>query len=749
MSVTASVLGLWSRTSKTEKLGLGGLSLSYGQSPHHAGLLVTEELDKAIERCRAKVQAIAADCRRRNRRFKDIEFDLEGDRYRCLHNLGVSDSLNPNDVLRVPQIFKDHAFYIDGASATDIAQGALGDCWFVSALSTVSTKPGLIEKICVARDEQVGIYGFLFYRDSGWTEVIIDDFLCTSVPKFEELNDNEKNLYKYDKDVYNSMARKGSKTLYFARSGTENETWVPLIEKAYAKLHGDYASLEGGFACEAIEDMTGGVANEINIPDILDPDRYWTEELLKVNQDRLFSCSIDTPSISYVQGLFTSHEYSILAALEVRGKRFLKIRNPWGNSEWNGRWSDGSKEWTSEWLQVLPELQHTFGDDGQFLMEYEDFLMTWSSVARTRLFDSSWTMSSQWLNVNLRPFPSAWGFGDVSFTISVDGATPAIIVLSKLDERHFRQISAPCMHSIDFIIFKRGDQQPISHSSHDQLWRRSVNTEVELEPGEYVVHVRIDRDPSTEPDRTSWDKRKLARTETEKLLSQSIASNFNTKDLADKLPLGIDTLAGRDVTELELVHGPSETKVTVEVEQKPTEPESGKQQEPDKEVVTKGALETVEVKGESGGDKASTSVSLEVKESPEVAKVGGVEPAAAEVPAPDSTPAQAVHTGYTCDACKTSPIVGPRFHCLDSECADFDLCEKCMNSGIHPKEHRMLRINTPEEGEKLNISSSEGDVNTVTIGLRVYTKRNALAVIKGQLRHGAILQWSKKQKESA
>ena len=40
-------------------------------------------------------------------------------------------------------------------------------------------------------------------------------------------------------------------------------------------------------------------------------------------------------------------------------------------SEWTGRWSDGSKEWTQEWLEILPKLGHTFGDDGQFVMECE------------------------------------------------------------------------------------------------------------------------------------------------------------------------------------------------------------------------------------------------------------------------------------------------------------------------------------------------------------------------------------------
>jgi hypothetical protein len=60
--------------------------------------------------------------------------------------------------------------------------------------------------------------------------------------------------------------------------------------------------------------------------------------------------------------------------LEVGGKRFVKLRNPWGKTEWSGRWSDGSKEWTSEWLLRLPELGHSFGNDGEFVMECERLL---------------------------------------------------------------------------------------------------------------------------------------------------------------------------------------------------------------------------------------------------------------------------------------------------------------------------------------------------------------------------------------
>ena len=76
------------------------------------------------------------------------------------------------------------------------------------------------------RDEQVGVYGFIFYRNSGWIDVIIDDLLYTNVPKYEELAPTEKRIYHNDKEQFDLWARKGGKSLYFARSTTENETWV-------------------------------------------------------------------------------------------------------------------------------------------------------------------------------------------------------------------------------------------------------------------------------------------------------------------------------------------------------------------------------------------------------------------------------------------------------------------------------------------------------------------------------------------
>jgi hypothetical protein len=39
--------------------------------------------------------------------------------------------------------------------------------------------------------------------------------------------------------------------------------------------------------------------------------------------------------------------YSVLQAKEVEGMRIVQLRNPWGEDEWGGPWSDRSDEWAA------------------------------------------------------------------------------------------------------------------------------------------------------------------------------------------------------------------------------------------------------------------------------------------------------------------------------------------------------------------------------------------------------------------
>ena len=114
--------------------------------------------------------------------------------------------------------------------------------------------------------------------------------------------------------------------------------------------------------------------------DIFDRDKFWHEKLVKANQDRLFGCWFKTldgnrsgVKNATVDGLVGNLSHSIVKAIEIKGKRFVVLRDPWGEAGWEGPWSDGSKEWTKEWLEILPELGHSFGESGQFVMECKRF----------------------------------------------------------------------------------------------------------------------------------------------------------------------------------------------------------------------------------------------------------------------------------------------------------------------------------------------------------------------------------------
>lgn len=673
------------------------------------GLLVTAELEKAIEECKKKVARIAKACRASNKKFRDVEFDLENDQYRCLHGLDfpVTGKYTPSDVQRVTQIFEHPQFFVNGADSNDIIQGKIGDCWFLSALATVSTAKGLVEKFCVARDEEVGVYGFIFFRDNGWVNVVVDDMLYTSVPKYEELTAAEKELYHDDKVKFNNSARKGGKTLYFAKSGTTGETWVPLIEKAYAKLHGDYVSLSGGKASEAVEDITGGVSTLMRSKDILDKDRYWNEELLKANKDRVFGCSFDALNSSRsglrdvrVDGLIGSHAYSVLRAVECKGKRFVVLRNPWGRSEWSGRWSDGSKEWTAEWLEILPQLQHEFGDDGQFVMEYDDFLDSWEQIHRTIIFDSSWVMSSHWLEVQVKPLPSAWSHGDVSFTFSLPKHTFAIIVLSQLDTRYFTEIASIASWTLEFTLAKRGESDPIADATPMLLYSRSVNLEIDLEAGEYVVYVRLDRTNFKEPDYfkkgvdSGWDHRKLSRILTERAKSRSIASNFTPGIQTKYLPTELSELIDCDLAEYK--------------KQKDAENSTREESEDDGTITVTTVTTTTTTKTEKIVKKKNGQ-----EPPPAQSKGEATNNLPPSDPLPRTTEAQGV------DSCQIDPGHVPHR----------SVSPLPSSSPLPPPPPPPANNNVPSN----NIEICENE-NLVYLGLRVYTNNEAPAKVGGKLR---------------
>ena len=183
-------------------------------------------------------------------------------------------------------------------------------------------------------------------QDGEWISEVIDDQLYLSKADWHdserECDDWLKVKMKHPEKEYRKVMQTGSQALYFAKCKDQNTTWLPLLEKAYAKAHGDYAVICGGMfglvnsieentaadtdLREALEDLTGGIPSHLQPTDILDKNRFWVEELMNVNQTFLFALAQHNGEPKATKGIYRNHSYSIVEARELDKFRLLKIR---------------------------------------------------------------------------------------------------------------------------------------------------------------------------------------------------------------------------------------------------------------------------------------------------------------------------------------------------------------------------------------------------------------------------------------
>ena len=252
---------------------------------------------------------------------------------------------------RAENIFgsKNYQVFYEGINKDDIIQGGLGDCYFLSAVAALCKYPELVEKLFLIKTKSnEHCYG-CYYRVNGiWKLVLIDDYL----PCY------------------------GTWGLNFSFTSTNgNELWVVLLEKAWAKLNGCYAKVIGGEANEIFEVITNTYGEKIKIKRGLE-DFVWNKYYEGEKKGYIITAgtSGDTYNLDLEEnGLVPGHAYTVVKVQEFNtsnGKvRLVNMRNPWGNGEWSGDWSDSSSRWNT----VSGGRPNAKKNDGSFWMSIDDF----------------------------------------------------------------------------------------------------------------------------------------------------------------------------------------------------------------------------------------------------------------------------------------------------------------------------------------------------------------------------------------
>uniref|UniRef100_A0A673G6J2 Calpain-9-like n=1 Tax=Sinocyclocheilus rhinocerous TaxID=307959 RepID=A0A673G6J2_9TELE len=302
-------------------------------------------------------EQLRLECLQKGKLFEDPDFPAVDD------SLFFSQRVPVNFEWKRPgEVCKDPKFITGGATRTDICQGQLGDCWLLAAIASLTLHEDTLKRV-VPHDQDfdrgyAGIFHFQFWQHNKWMDVVVDDRLpCVR------------------------------SNLVFVHSADNTEFWSALLEKAYAKLNGSYESLKGGSTMEAMEDFTGGVGEMYETKNA--PTNLFLILKKAVERGSMLGCSIDITSSAESEaqtttGLVKGHAYSITGVEEVnyRGSKvqLIRVRNPWGQVEWNGPWSDNSREWNTIDSSEKTRLLHNSLDDGEFWMEFGDFKANYDKI---------------------------------------------------------------------------------------------------------------------------------------------------------------------------------------------------------------------------------------------------------------------------------------------------------------------------------------------------------------------------------
>ena len=233
-----------------------------------------------------------------------------------------------------------------GPQMNDIKQGAAGDCYFDSTLAAyAAADPDVVRSVFMDGDHmRLSATGMLqarfFVQPKGggaYHEVLVP--LDGEIP-----------------------IGAGSKAEFLKTTG--GKMWMPLLEVAYAKFKkGGFAGIgDGGYANQVMEHLTGKKAEEISLKNPTDhlAEQVYeriqktldaggvvitgseTDDGVKVRADAAVEKGMLKKEITLKEAnIIEGHDYTVVAVFEKNGKKFVRLRNPWGSTPPGGKGTHG------------------------------------------------------------------------------------------------------------------------------------------------------------------------------------------------------------------------------------------------------------------------------------------------------------------------------------------------------------------------------------------------------------------------
>ena len=289
-----------------------------------------------------------------------------------------------------PRLFATSAETAIDAAANDARQSTNGfaNCWIVavclslcarsggSADAGASAAPSLRRLIYPSRYNPVGIYAVSLCVHGRWRALLVDDYLPSTRTTTTTI--------EHDDDD-------GSDSPRFGHCGSRRVFWFALLEKAFAKVLGCYASLIGSNArsfgvLDLMEMLTGGSAAKLDpahrhdrhhhlmspgprhtmiVSHASDSSLFWFAALRRALERRWIVTTatrrMSDGLIDRATGLVNEHAYSVVGTHEADGVNLLRLRHTWGHA--------GSSNTEASASSAIGDTS-----DGHFWVEHQCFI---------------------------------------------------------------------------------------------------------------------------------------------------------------------------------------------------------------------------------------------------------------------------------------------------------------------------------------------------------------------------------------
>ncbi|KAL0230038.1 hypothetical protein PCE1_003602 [Barthelona sp. PCE] len=287
----------------------------------------------------------------------------------------------------------------------------LGVCYLITAFTLLKTNPQLVEQVFRAAIPDKGYYRVVF--KNGEHEITVDDRL--------PVDDDGK--------------------LVLSRCSVEENPWVSILEKAYAKLYGSADRIQKGVVCHALADMIPNSFGEIihfkDVSESFVTGLMWKQIREYFSSGFLVALGSFSSDVSTKDGIQSRHAYAVLSLVEIGQTKLLKLRNPLGGYEYTGNWSDVDRRWTP---RLLKKLGHTLDvEDGEFFIAYEDITKYFRNMYVTMVFNSEWNqviINSEWRGQSAGGCSNYGTFRhNPQFALTIDEPGEVYVVLRQEDAR--------------------------------------------------------------------------------------------------------------------------------------------------------------------------------------------------------------------------------------------------------------------------------------------------------------------------